>query len=198
MRLQQLNPWAGLTSGRAAARRRRLRFGSRYLEAVGDPSASLGWDALVEVTHCPEKICCPERRNHPEPSSGAVVSPALATEQAHSTALRKRVAGDGACGRTTSSGQAFPFPVRPWDDQQGGRKMFPPSPPDHTAQTSPGAPPFPPFLGPDGVTRIPRSLPRFPAHSTPLETHLPIDGELVPVAFVHDALRNRGTHSPTT
>ncbi|GAA5988769.1 hypothetical protein JCM10908_006162 [Rhodotorula pacifica] len=47
---------------------------------------------------------------------------------------------------------------------------------------------FPPFSGPDGVTRLPAEIPRRPAFDkTPL-LYLPVDGIAIPTAFVREKL----------
>lgn len=52
---------------------------------------------------------------------------------------------------------------------------------------------FPPFSGPDGVTRLPVALPPRPAFES--VAYLPLDGTVVPTAFVRDKLANLGALS---
>ncbi|TKA56393.1 hypothetical protein B0A53_01963 [Rhodotorula sp. CCFEE 5036] len=49
---------------------------------------------------------------------------------------------------------------------------------------------FPPFVGSDGETRIPKQLPDRPAFETAAVPYLPLDGEFVPTAFVRDVLQS--------
>lgn len=51
---------------------------------------------------------------------------------------------------------------------------------------------FPPFVGSDGETRIPKQLPDRPAFETAAVPYLPLDGEFVPTAFVRDVLQSIG------
>ena len=55
-----------------------------------------------------------------------------------------------------------------------------------------GSTTFPPFVGSNGETRIPKQLPDRPAFETAAVPYLPLDGEFVPTAFVRDVLQSIG------